>query len=234
MIPWSEFFTTWVEFVGFVTGILSVALLLPTKRPRLQYTNWIFALLNGAAYVWIHYTHQLYGNSLLNFYFVVAAVIGLWTWRGQWTGDADVKEIPTTYAHIQTTVTTLALAAIAFVPTWIIFAHFNDSSAKADATMVALSAAAIYLQIKKYVQSWFIWIAVDIIAIPLYYSQDLRATAVLYVLFMIMCVIGAVTWHKEAKEHANTLFDERFASIRENHIRIETDQSQKREYQTNL
>jgi nicotinamide mononucleotide transporter len=46
------------------------------------------------------------------------------------------------------------------------------------------------------VESWWIWIAVDLIYVPLYVYKGLRLTAVLYFVFMVLCIIGLRAWNK--------------------------------------
>jgi nicotinamide mononucleotide transporter len=44
----------------------------------------------------------------------------------------------------------------------------------------------------RFVESWYIWIAVDVIYVPLYMSRGLRLTALLYVAFLVMSIAGLV------------------------------------------
>jgi nicotinamide mononucleotide transporter len=74
----------------------------------------------------------------------------------------------------------------------------DNSSSYPDALIVALSAVAIWLQSLKFVQSWYGWIAVDFIAVPLFASRELGATALLYVVYLTMCFIGLKAWRAEA------------------------------------
>lgn len=195
-----QLFTTWWEFFGVITGILSVAFLLPTKYPRLQYLNWPAGVMTAAIYTYIFTEWELYGNAALQVYFVLVCLVGAWTWRGQLRGlVSDVPEIPITTCP-WSEVWKAGLFALAIsIPIIGVLTLTNDAHPIPDGAMVALSAAAIWLQLKKYVQSWFFWIAVDCIAIPLHASQGLGATAALYAIYMAMCFVGYRQWAKEAE-----------------------------------
>ena len=65
-----------------------------------------------------------------------------------------------------------------------------------DGFTTALSLAAIYGQTKKYLESWWIWIAVDIIYVPLYIYKHLRLTSALYFVFFLLCVMGLREWSR--------------------------------------
>lgn len=63
-----------------------------------------------------------------------------------------------------------------------------------DALTTALSLASQYLLARKRIENWWIWIAVDIIYVPLYMSRGLPLTAALYAVFLAMCMIGLMQW----------------------------------------
>ena len=44
---------------------------------------------------------------------------------------------------------------------------------------------------------WYFWIAADCIYVPLYFSRGLNLTAVVYMLFLVMCVVGLRAWSRE-------------------------------------
>ena len=46
-------------------------------------------------------------------------------------------------------------------------------------------------------ESWWIWILVDLIYIPLYIYKDLRLTSLLYAVFLLLCIFGLRSWAKE-------------------------------------
>ena len=49
-------------------------------------------------------------------------------------------------------------------------------------------------------ENWFFWIAADVIYIPLYLSRHLPLTAVLYAVFLGMCLIGVRAWNRSLKK----------------------------------
>jgi nicotinamide mononucleotide transporter len=58
------------------------------------------------------------------------------------------------------------------------------------------SLIAQWLMGRKVLQSWLVWIVVDVISIGLYLAKDLRLTAALYTVFLCLATLGFVTWKR--------------------------------------
>jgi len=71
-----------------------------------------------------------------------------------------------------------------------------------DSFTTVLSLVAQYLLNRKYIENWYFWIVADIIYIYLYIVRDLKLTAVLYFVFLCMCVAGFVHWRRLRQEAA--------------------------------
>jgi nicotinamide mononucleotide transporter len=68
-----------------------------------------------------------------------------------------------------------------------------------DALTTVLSLAAQYLLSRKRFENWFLWIAADIIYVPLYFSRALPLIAVLYFVFLVMCIVGLMEWARHCR-----------------------------------
>ena len=66
-----------------------------------------------------------------------------------------------------------------------------------DAAVTSLSLAATWGQAKKVLESWWIWILVDLISVPLFVYRGLYPTAALYAVFLVLCVFGLRAWSRE-------------------------------------
>jgi nicotinamide mononucleotide transporter len=77
----------------------------------------------------------------------------------------------------------------------------GDSAPFLDALTTVMSLAAQYLLTKKFIENWYIWLAVDVIYVGLYFSRGLYLTAVLYAIFFGMCLVGLKEWRANKVEH---------------------------------
>ena len=183
---------TWAEVLGDVSGVVCVALV-----ARQHVANWPIGLVNTVFWAWLFFRAKLYGDSSLQGWFFVLGCYGWWRWVAK---DARGETI-----HVRRTCGRewLALAALVVPVTLgitLFLDRFTDSPVPlADASVLTLSLAATWGQAEKLVESWWIWITVDVISVPLYVSRGLYPTAAVYVLFGALCVVGLRAWRRELR-----------------------------------
>jgi len=180
----------WIEVAGFLTGAVNVWLL-----ARQNIWNWPVALINNAIYLTVFLRAGLYGDAGLQVLYALFGIYGWWNWL-----HASAATQP---LHVQRLTEKqwrwLGAATIAGAGTLALFlARATDSTVPAgDGVTTALALAATWCQSRKYLECWWLWIAADIIYIPLYGYKHLWLTAALYGIFMALCVVGLRSWKRE-------------------------------------
>ena len=179
-----------IEVFGFITGVVNVWLL-----ARQNIWNWPVGIANNLAYLILFATSGLYGDSGLQFVYIVLGVYGWWLWLHRTGSDTLQVSRTSSKLWLQLIVATIAAGVIL---RWFL-TRFTDSTVPSwDATTTALSLAATYGQCRKLLESWWIWILADLIYIPLYIYKGLRLTSVLYAVFLLLCIFGLRSWIKES------------------------------------
>lgn len=190
---------TWAELVGDVTGVLCVVLV-----ARQHIFNWPVGLANNLFFFLIFWWSKLYGDAVLQVVFAVLAVWGWWQWA---RGDPEERRrrlpVRRTTLREWTWLAAASLAGTAVAALWL--SRMTDSPVPVwDASVFALSLAATYGQAKKLLESWWIWIAVDVLSVPLYVVRGLYPTAGLYGVFLCLCIVGLRAWQRELRGSAST------------------------------
>jgi nicotinamide mononucleotide transporter len=72
----------------------------------------------------------------------------------------------------------------------------HDAAPFLDACTAVLSFCAQYLLTKKILENWWLRIATDAISVGLYLYKSLTLTAVLYLVFLAMCITGFIGWRR--------------------------------------
>lgn len=196
-VLWFEVFTvfgagvTLVEVIGFVTGAWCVWLV-----GRQNPWNWPIGLIQVAAYLVLFWQAGLYADSSLQLVYVVLGLWGWWNWlRHRPMGSA----LHVRGANRMEWVLLPVIGLIGAGVMWWVLTNFTGSTVPAaDAMTTALSLLATYGQGRKILQSWWLWIAADLIYIPLYAVKGLWLTALLYLIFLAMCVVGLRRWQGDA------------------------------------
>jgi nicotinamide mononucleotide transporter len=185
------------ELLGDVAGVLCVWLV-----ARQNVWNWPLGLVNTALWALVFFGARLYGDAVLQGIFFALGIYGWWRWThgGERAPTLPVRRVRRAEAWILGVATLVATAAIA-----LFLARRTDSPAPLpDAAVLTLSVAATYGQAQKLIESWWVWIAVDVISVPLYVSRELYPTAAVYVVFLLLCVQGLRAWTRDLEGQACT------------------------------
>ena len=181
--------TTWAEVLGFGTGLVNVGLLV-----RRHILNWPVGILNVLLLMLVFFAAGLYADASLQIVYVVLGAYGWWAWLYGGERRSRLVVRHTTPAEWLW----LAVAGIVLTAAlWLFLARLTNSTVPlADAVTTALSLLATYGQSRKLVENWWLWITADLIYIPLYGYKDLWLTALLYVAFLALCLLGLRAWYR--------------------------------------
>ena len=179
-------YSEWIAaFLGLVTIILVV---------RRSSWNYPFALAMVALYFFEFAQEKLYSDALLQIFFFLINCYGWWMWRHA----PEVEQgVAVDRMSNRARSTWLASAAVGSLLWGWAMATLTDAAAPfADAAIAGSSVAAQWLQSLRRIESWLLWILADLIAVPLYWWKGLYPTAGLYALFLVLAVIGLVSWQR--------------------------------------
>ena len=177
------------EILGFVTGALCVWLV-----ARQHIWNWPIGICNNLLYLVVFLRSGLYADAGLQVVFGFLGVYGWWTWQNR---DPAVSGLKVTKTPVTTWAWLVALmAATAFLLRFLLSRYTDSIVPGWDGVTTAISLAATYGQCRKLLESWWLWILADLIYIPLYFYKGLQLTAVLYMVFLILCVAGLRGWQQ--------------------------------------
>jgi len=155
---------------------------------------WPVGIVQVVLYIFVFYEARLYSDVLLQVIFIFVQLYGWYYWV---YGKKVEDRVPVVSLTGRQAVawTTAVLAGIAGLG-WVMSTRTNADYAWIDATATVMSLAAQYLQGVKVLESWLIWIAVDVISIGLYYAKSLHATLFLYLMYLGMATTGYYAWKK--------------------------------------
>lgn len=183
--------TSWTEILGFVTGAVCVWLV-----ARQHIANWPIGIANNVFFIVLFAQAGLYADAGLQIVFIALAAYGWWSWtHGGGPGTAEALPVRRTKAAEWAALA--AAGAVGVLGLTLLLGRATDSTVPFwDALTTGLSLMATYGQCRKLVESWWLWIAADLVYIPLYVYKGLYLTSLLYVVFLALCVAGLIGWRR--------------------------------------
>jgi nicotinamide mononucleotide transporter len=178
-----------VEIVGALFGVLAVWL---TVRQNIW--CWPTGLVNVGLFIVVFWRARLYADMGLQVIYVALCLYGWWAWRhgGGEHGALEVSRAPRRLLAVG------AVAGAAFalaLGRWL--GHNTDAALPFwDAGTAAFSLVAQWLQTRKWLENWLVWIAVDLVYVGIYLAKALYPTALLYAVFLGLAVRGLVAWRR--------------------------------------
>ena len=176
-----------LEWIAAALGMACVAFVV-----RRSLWNYPFAILSVTLLGFVLWDAKLYSGALLQGFFVVINLYGWWSWHRSRAAHGEVL-----IERLTPVMQVGALSGmIGLTLGWgAIMASQTDAARPyIDAAVAMLSVGAQILQASRRLESWFVWIVVDLIAIPLYAAQGLYVAAGLYVIYLGMSVWGLLDW----------------------------------------
>lgn len=180
---------SWTEVLGTVTGLWCVWLIV-----REHVWTWPVGLLNNAFYLVLFWTSGLYADAGLQVVYAVIALYGWWQWLygGEEGSTLKIQKTPL----VQAVGTALAVLLGTGGLGWFLARYTPSTVPWMDAWTSALSLGAQYLQSRKYLEGWYLWILADLFYIGLYLQKDLVMTSGVYAVFLLLCIKGLRDWRK--------------------------------------
>ncbi|MEV4219620.1 nicotinamide mononucleotide transporter family protein [Nonomuraea sp. NPDC049725] len=191
----------WTDLVGNVAALSTV--LLAMRRSMwtwpVQFTGSVLLLVASI-------NAGFAGNALKQVLFGALAVYGWWAWRRGTEGGKQLAVRPAT-ARERGTLAGVMLAGTVVVGLLFFVTGLSWGAAKplpegaflvaADAYIFVGSAVATWAQGRALVDFWIVWVAVDLVGVPLAFSTGLYVTGAVYGVFFVLVMIGFVKWLRE-------------------------------------
>jgi nicotinamide mononucleotide transporter len=181
-----------IEIVAATLGVINVLLVV-----RRSTWNYPFGIAMVALYFFVFWRAKLYSDALLQIFFFVIQLYGWWAWVHAKQVDHGVA---VGWMSSRERLPWLGGTVVAVILWGSGMARYTDAAAPfVDATTAGLSIAAQCLQSLRRVESWVLWIAVDVIAIGLFAWRHLYVTSALYALFLVLAIVGLFEWQRRAE-----------------------------------
>lgn len=180
---------TSLELAAAVFGAIAVYL-----STRENILSWPVALVNVGLYTVVFFHARLYADMGLQVVYFFLSLYGWYEWK---FGGANRSTL-----RVSRTPRRLWLIlAIVHIVAWLSLGMLLSRTTNAaipwlDSFLTTGSLVAQWMMTRKLLENWALWIALDIIYVPMFISRGLHATAALYAVFLVLAMLGWRDWKR--------------------------------------
>lgn len=178
-----------LEIIGVVIGLIYL---------YLEYTAnkwlWPLGVLMPIVYVWIFYQSKFYADMGIHIYYFFASIYGWIRWT---RNKIDEKQPKISHTPKQRIAPLSVIGAIIFALIAFILIRFTDSPVPyGDSFTTTVSIIGMWMLAQKYVEQWWLWVAVNVVSCGLYVWKGLYPTAGLFAVYSVISVMGYYKWRR--------------------------------------
>ncbi|GAB5526095.1 MAG: nicotinamide riboside transporter PnuC [Roseivirga sp.] len=194
----SGYAVSYVELIATIFGLLSVYF-----ASRANILTWSTGIVNEFFLFILFYQVQLYPDMFLQVYFFIVTLYGWYFWKRK------TKDNKITQTSPKGKLLLLTIIAIGTLVSGLFFrdihlllpSYFEKPAAYpwTDSFIMVSSIVATVLLARKKIETWYLWIALDIVCVILYFKKDIYVLSIEYLVFLLLASSGLYHWRKGAK-----------------------------------
>lgn len=188
----------WLELFGVVSTIVYLVLSI-----RQSIWLWPLGALSSGLYVAIYFMHKFYADMGLQVYYLIISIYGFYVWATHKTNDGKSMQIcsPTAKQWILLIISTIAIFGFLY---WLLANYTDSPIPMGDTFTTALAITATWMLTRKMIEQWLIFIVADSASAIMYAGKEMQLTALLYLIYTAMAIVGYLKWRKEYKMQLST------------------------------
>ena len=219
----ASWFNIVLEMLAAIFGVASV--FYARKENILVFPT---GIISTGIYVYLLSQWSLYGDLIINIYYTLMSIYGWYKW-GKVIDDKD-SHIVISRTNLKDKLKATGIFVFTSIFVIAVYRHYNvmpnnlDFRESVDYAIEKLTSgnlkdfrmatpfldtfttgiffSAMWLMANKKIENWVLWIAGNIVSIPLYFVKGYGFTGIQYTIFLILAVMGYISWRKIIDEQA--------------------------------
>ena len=180
--PW-----LWLSLLSGCLGVCSVCL--TAQRNILTY---VFGFAQVITYTWLCVTQRFYGEIAINAYYFVTMIYGVYVWRKRLQSDQLVA--PRSLSLSKLLLIVSGTVVLGWIIGWGLATWTDDTQPYLDAFTTVPALVAQILMILVYREHWYLWLAVDILSVALWWRAGDYCMVAQYSFWCLNCLYGLYQW----------------------------------------
>ncbi|WP_329002147.1 nicotinamide riboside transporter PnuC [Kribbella sp. NBC_00709] len=138
---------------------------------------------------------DLWGQAGRQVFFALISLYGWYRWY-QTRHQGAANGVQPRWATTRERIELLGLAVVLYAISYFVLRALGSWGPQWDAWILTGSILATYGMARGFVEFWLIWVAVDVVGVPLLVQAKFYPSASMYVVYGLFCVIGFASWWK--------------------------------------
>ena len=173
--------------------VLGVAYLLLVVRESLW--CWYAAFISTSIFLYLFWDVNLLMESALQVYYLGMAVYGWWHWRAGKSSAGKAEELAITTWTLRTHLIAIAGVLLASLLSAELLKHYTQAALPLlDSFTTWGSILTTWMVTRKVLENWLYWLVIDSVSIYLYLDRGLYLTALLFMAYIVIVIIGYRKW----------------------------------------
>jgi nicotinamide mononucleotide transporter len=161
--------------------------------------TWWTGIVGCVLFAQVFFSARLYADTTLQVFFLASSVLGWWRWRTLRRDGQAPLERPIR----RTGLGLLAWLGLAGVGVtigygWLLHRFTDAYAPMVDSAVLVFSVLGQLLLVGRRVESWWCWLLVNTISVPLLAARGLYLTSGLYLVFWVNAVVSLRRWRRLA------------------------------------
>lgn len=197
-----------IEFYGMISGVIAVVL-----SAMANVWSWPIGIINVVLSFFVFYQVQLYPDMFLQIFFFVTNLAGWWRWTHPKAHEEDRKhELKVSFMTRQQLIFVAATGVIGTIIMGLFAQNLHEvlpviftkpsASPFLDSFITVMSVITTFYLIEKKIESWIIWIIVDVLATYLYFVRGIPLYGILYFALTVIAGFALWNWVREYKSYS--------------------------------
>jgi len=147
---------------------------------------------------------DLWGQAGRQVFFAIVSLYGWYRWY-QTRHAGAAKAVQPRWATGRERLELLGVGVVLYAIAYVVLRELGSWGPQWDAWILTGSILATYGMARGFVEFWLIWIAVDVVGVPLLVDAKFYPSATMYVVYGLFCVLGFASWWQiQSRERTET------------------------------
>ncbi len=185
--------------ISAVTGVMYTVL-----AGKGKLSAYIFGLINCVLYSAISFGAKLYGETLLNgLYYVPMMFVGFFVWKKNM--DAETHQVKKRRMSAVDRLWLYGGIMVLSALFGFVLKLFGDTQPFVDSFTTVASVFAMIVSAKRYSEQWWIWLAVNVLSVYMWWNNfsagnENIATLIMWTVYLVNGIIILFRWEKDLKK----------------------------------